>query len=110
MRTFGKVTRTEQEIIDNEININAIIGLDNNTMCNEMFPDPFGQCCWISEDKIFVDVFHNYSRTHYHLVINIRERKLVGEIQSHVIDCNLKNFPYKCFYSDTRDEIYSFYR
>ena len=29
---------------------------------------------------------------------------------SHVIDCNLKNFPYKSFYSEENDEIYTFYR
>lgn len=47
MRTFGKETRTQEDIIENEININAIIGIDNSTMCNEMFPEPFGTCCFV---------------------------------------------------------------
>ena len=47
---------------------------------------------------------------HYHLIIYIRSRAVIGDIMSEKIECNLKNFPYKCFYSDVRNEIYSFYR
>lgn len=50
LRTFGKESRTKREIEENEIEINAMIGIDDSTMCNEMFPDPFGNCCWITDD------------------------------------------------------------
>ena len=110
LRTFGKVTRTEKEINKNEMNINEMLDLDDYTMCNEMFPDPFGTCCWVDEDQIFLTVFHNYSRTHYHMMINIRQRCIAGEATSIVMDCNLKQFPYKTFYSEHRKMIYQTYR
>ena len=34
MRTFFKVTRTEDEIKADELDINKLLGLDNHTMCN----------------------------------------------------------------------------
>ena len=50
MRTFGKESRTQRQIDENEININDLIGIDDSTMCNEMFPDPFGNICWVNDD------------------------------------------------------------
>ena len=55
-------------------------------------------------------MFYNYTRTHYHFIWNTETRSLKGEIGKTVLDCNLKNFPWKCFYSETREEIYLFYR
>jgi len=34
MRTFGKTTRTAEEIEDNEVNINEMLGLNDYTMAN----------------------------------------------------------------------------
>jgi len=74
------------------------------------FPEPFATCTYISHDRIFVDVFYNYALTHYHFIYNLKDRSVEGEVQTIVLDCTRKNFPYKCFYNDERDEIYSFYR
>ena len=100
----------DKEIDENEIYLNEIVGIDNATICNEMFPEPFATCCWVTDDQVFVDMFYNYGKMHYHLIFDIRERQLIGDFSSYKMTCNLKNFPYKSFYSDTRNEIYSFYR
>tara|TARA_B110000285_G_C15136215_1_gene627098 strand:+ start:509 stop:961 length:453 start_codon:yes stop_codon:yes gene_type:complete len=110
LRKFGKVTRTPKEIENDQIDINSELGLDNYTMANEEFPDPFGTCCFVNDTTIFIGVFHNYTRTHYHFFWDCTKRAIQGEIGSMVIDCNLKNFPYKCFFSETRQEVYLFYR
>ena len=72
-------------------------------MCNEMFPEPFVTCCWVTDDQVYVDLHYNYTRTHYHLIIDIRNRTLIGDVVSEQLECNLKNFPYKSFYSETRN-------
>ena len=84
-------------------------------MPNNDFADPYITCCFISEDEIFVNFFHNYSKTHCHFVWNHKKRHIRGLNTSNPddqgtdryqvpisreIDCNLKNFPYKCFYND----------
>lgn len=119
MRTFQKNTRTKQEIAANEVNFNKVLGINDYTMANTDFPDPFITCCFIDDDRIFVNLFHNYSLTHYHFIWNCKTRKVTGKprrgkgdeaITHHISTCNMKNFPYKCFYNDEKDEIYSFYR
>ena len=109
MRTFAKVTRTEAEIAQSEIDINKICGINNYTMCNQSFPDPFITCTFLDAKKIFVNLFHNYSFTHYHFLYDL-EKKSASKVSSRVLTCTKKNFPYKCFYNDEKNEIYSFYR
>lgn len=124
LRTFGKVNRTQKEIEKDEVEFNSYLGINDYTMPNADFPDPFITCCFIDLEKLFVNLFHNYTLTHYHFVWDIKNRKLIGKPQTnskgerigdapikHVIpDCNKKNFPYKCFYNDEKNEVYSFYR
>ena len=125
LRIFGKEQRDEQQIEETEVKINELIGLNDYTMvCND-FSDPFITCCWIAEDKVFVNFFHSYSYTHYHFIWDITNKRIVGKpqfdetgIQMHhdypisykIQGCNQKNFPYKCFYNEKKNEIYSFYR
>jgi hypothetical protein len=61
LRNFGKEKRTDQEIADNEVNINELIGLDDYTMPCEDLPDPFIVCCFVGDTKIFVALFHGYT-------------------------------------------------
>ena len=109
MRTFTKVTRTEDEIAKEELDINKICGINNYTMCNQSFPDPFITCTFLDAKKIFINLFHNYSFTHYHFIYDLEKRQ-AGKVSSRVLTCTKKNFPYKCFYNDEKNEIYSFYR
>jgi len=110
LRSFGKESRTDADIKSNELDINKLLSLDNWTMAIQGFPDPYITCCFIDDDRIFVNLFYNPKLTHYHFIYNIKTKQVDGEIVSKEIDCSRKNFPYKCFYNDDLDEIYSFYR
>ena len=92
-----------------------MFGIDNYTMTNDDFCDPFITACFVDDEKIFVAFFHNYSKTHYHFFWDLQTEKVIGkdggeEPVSVVIDTDRKNFPYKCFYYDERNELYVFYR
>ena len=111
LRTFAKVTRTEEEIKANEVDINKIVGINDYTMCNTDFPDPFMTTTFLADEtKVFVNLFHNYSYTHYHFIYDMKSRAVVGSVQSKVLECGIKNFPYRSFYNPDDDEVYSFYR
>ena len=73
LRTFGKETRNEVDIEANEININELLNLNNHTMCILTFPDPFITCCFITDDLMFVNLFHNATITHYHFIIDVNK-------------------------------------
>ena len=78
LRTFGKTNRTDQEIKEDELNINELLGLDNHTMCIQTFPDPFITCCFLSGTNIYINLFHNASLTHYHFIYDYEKRVMVG--------------------------------
>lgn len=92
------------------MNINKLLGIDNWTMAIQGFPDPYITCTFITDDRIFVNLFHNFTLTHYHFVYNITSGSMEGNAGKYVMDCSKKNFPYKSFYNDELNEIYSFYR
>mmetsp|Transcript_801 Transcript_801/g.1008 ORF Transcript_801/g.1008 Transcript_801/m.1008 type:complete len:398 (-) Transcript_801:899-2092(-) len=110
MRHFGQNNRTPAEQAESEVDVNKLIGIDDWTMAIEGFPDPYITCAFVGDDKIFINLFHNYTFTHYHFVYDIRRKAIDGQVVSRNIDCSKKNFPYKCFYNDEKNEIYSFYR
>ena len=72
MRIFGKEQRDPHQVKLNEIKINEMFGLNDFTMPNEVFNDPFITCCFTEEDKIFVNFYHNHSTTHYHFIWDIK--------------------------------------
>jgi hypothetical protein len=102
--------RSEAEIQKNELNINDLLGLNNWTMAISGFPDPYITCCFIDDDRLFINLFYNYDLTHYHFIYDLKNNKIIGKIEKKVLDCSKKNFPYKCFYNDEKREVYSFYR
>ena len=123
MRIFGQRPRTLKEVNASEIKITEMFGLSDYTTFIEEFNHPFITCCFVGESKIFVAVFHNRSNYHYHFMWDLENKVLIGEKQfdfdgnslpdkpiKYFMDTNEKNFPYKCFYSETRDECYVFYR
>lgn len=76
----------------------------------DCFPDPFGSCSFLDEERVFVVIFHNASLTHYHFVYSTK----TGQMESKSVKIELgghkKNFPYDSFYNPDRKEIYVFYR
>jgi hypothetical protein len=99
MRTFGRKSRTNEEIGQDEVRFNKIFGLDNFTMPNEEFDDPFINCCFISDIEIFVNFFYNFKQTHYHFIWNLKS-KTYDKLVIKNMECNPTNFPQKCFYSE----------
>jgi hypothetical protein len=76
LRTFGSKTRTRKEIEENELDINSELGLNNHTMPINNFPDPFITCTFVNDEIIFVNLFHNATKIHYHFFFNIKTRKI----------------------------------
>lgn len=60
IRTFGKQNRSEEEILANELNINEILGINNYTIPIANFPEPLINCCFVSENMLFVNFFCNH--------------------------------------------------
>jgi len=78
LRTFEKKTRTTADIFKDEVNINKLLNINNYTMCNNSFPDPFITCCFVDNDTVFVNLFHNYDMIHYHFIYDTKTKKIVG--------------------------------
>jgi hypothetical protein len=38
------------------------------------FPDPFITCCFVTDDLIFVNLFHNKLKEHHHFFFHVKER------------------------------------
>ena len=79
-------------------------------MAIQGFPDPYITCCFISNERVFINLFYNPTLTHYHFIYDIVKKQIVGQPVSLQMNCSKKNFPYKCFYNDEENKIYSFYR
>jgi len=113
MRIFGKEQRIKKDIRATEIRFNELFGLNSYSMPIDEFPDPFITCCFINDDQIFVNFFHNNNLTHYHFIWDIKNHKVIGKPLYDVsgnshndlpitykFQTNSINFPYKCFYSE----------
>ena len=79
-------------------------------MCNSMFPEPFMNCVFIDNETLFVGLFENSTRMHYHFIYSLEYNNLIGKVVSHQLDCGKTNFTYKAFYNDEKKECYLFYR
>ena len=113
IRIFGEENREPEEIAHSELDINARLGLNNHTMPINDFPDPFISCCFINDNLLFVNLFHNATLTHHHFFYKFSDDLNEKEILDHqtvVLDCNKMNFPQKCYYNSDNNEVYTFYR
>jgi len=84
--------------------------LNNHTMPIYNFPDPFITCCFINEDWLFVNLYHNKTCTHYHFFYNCETKEIQGKEKIFMEGSSSLNFPYRCFYSEDENEVWSFYR
>ena len=110
LRLFGKVTRDDKTIEDEEFNINDAVGINDYTMPIQGFGDPFCTCSFITDDRVFVQLFYNYKLVHYHFIYDHRTRSVEGKVYQTKMECTSKNFPYKSFYNSDDNVIHSFYR
>ena len=109
-RDFNREWRSEDEIKNNEVDVNKLIGIDTWTMPIQGFSDPYIVCCFVSDTQVFVALYHNYSDMHYHFIYDIEMKIIIGETVSFKMESNKKNFPYKSFYNADLNEVYLFYR
>ena len=110
LRTFDKNERSDEEAIAATLDINDILGIDLSTMPVDGFPDPYITCCFINDDLIFINLFHNYTLTHHHFLFNSKTWEIDNKFQMKIENCTGLNFPYKCFWNETLTEVYTFYR
>jgi len=73
------------------------------------FPDPFINCTFLKDDLMYVNLSHNATGMHHMFIYNYVTKAVTSHIQKQM-DWNPENFPYKCFYSEEENEVYSFYR
>jgi hypothetical protein len=78
LRVFGTEQRDQKQIKLSEVKLNEMFGLDNFSMPNEELCDPFITCCFISQDQLFVNFYHNHSMTHFHFVWDAKYRCVIG--------------------------------
>jgi hypothetical protein len=79
LRIFGRDSRTTEEIQATELKINELFGMDDFTMTNDDFSDPFITCCFTEDNRVFVNFFHSYNLKHYHFLYDINTGKVIGE-------------------------------
>ena len=79
-------------------------------MAIEGFPDPFANCCFVSDELLYVCLFNTETTTHYHFLWSMTKRRVQGRVASQEVNGQKKNFPYKSYYNDEKKEIYTFYR
>lgn len=109
LRVFDKNQRTEEEAVSKELDINKELGLDNYTMPIDGFGDPFIICTFVTDETLFVNLFHNKELKHIHFFYNSTTTQIINRFEK-VLETSQLNFPYKCFWNETQSEVYSFYR
>ena len=80
LRTFAKQNRTVEEIQENQLDINKLLDLNTDQMCIDTLPEPFANCCFISDSRMYVSLFHTATCIHYHFIYDLKARIVVGVI------------------------------
>ena len=77
IRKFDKRQRTVEEIAEEEFDVNAALELDNFTMPIDNFPDPFITCCFVTDDILFVNLYHSFTCCHYHFFYDAKNKEII---------------------------------
>lgn len=87
------------------------MGINDFTIPVSGFSDPYITSCYLDDDdKIFCNLFHNVELRHYMFIYSRGQNNIISEVVTKDLECSKKNFPYKSFYNDQDDEVYTFYR
>jgi hypothetical protein len=81
------------QIRESEIDFNKMLEINDYSMAIDDFYDPFISCCFISDNLVFVNLFHTFERAHYHFIWDVQRREIHGKITKVILDCSIKNFP-----------------
>ena len=94
--------------------MNKALGLDNHTMANNGNCNPFINVLFVSDTKLFVNLFYNKKLTHYHFIYDLEKRdheyKDYEVYKTVLTGTCMENFPLKSIYNTATDEIMCFYR
>ena len=85
-------------------------GIDNSTVSINGVHDPIINACFISDENIFVNLFHKMTATNWHFKYSYKERTILGEAVATQLNCSQLNFPINNFYDFERESVYCFYR
>lgn len=93
------------------LDCNSICGLDEGSRPILGQQSPMVSCCFNKEDDIYVHVYHRTTLRHFVFLFSYKTCEVVGTPkQLTVLASTPLNFPLRTFYSETRQEIYTFYR
>lgn len=108
---FHLLTFTIQGGVQQDVNVNAMFGINNHTIPIRGLLHPICICCFTSASEVFFTFFHRTTKTHYHFIYNTQTKTSTQGIQSHhFADGTVKNFPQKCFYDPEAGTVHVFYR
>ena len=79
-------------------------------MAIDQFNEPYACCCFVDDSTVFISLFHNFSMKHYHFLLDIETKQVVGDVVSMEMENLKKNYPIKCFYNKDKEQIYTLYR
>jgi len=79
LRVFTKIGRPQAKCLAEDFDINKCLGINDYTMPIQGFPDPFITCSFITDDRIAVQLFYNYSQIHYHFIYDHRTGMIDGQ-------------------------------
>lgn len=96
------------------IDLNELLGIDRSTKTINGFPDPIMNATFIQCGKIFGNLFHNRTFTHWHFVYDYEKNRMVHppvKIKlTDLFNCSILNFPHDNFFDPSLDKVHIFYR
>lgn len=79
IRIFGENNRNPEDIKGWELDVNEKLNMNNHTMPINDFPDPFISCVFVSDNLLFVNLFHNATLTHHHFFYSFEDHDEDGK-------------------------------
>jgi hypothetical protein len=67
-----------------EFDVNTALGIDDHTMVNSGFDDPYINIEFVNDDLLFVNLLHNETHTHYHFIYDIQNHKIQNNVSASV--------------------------
>lgn len=97
-----------------DFNINAELEIDDQTRPNDNFPYPMMDACFIQNQNLFVNVFHNSLHRVYTFRYSILQKRIVnGTIKQFDMEKksgSSRNFPIGTFFDEKLGKVFFFFR
>jgi len=86
------------------------VEIDDKTRPNDNFPDPFCNACFIDNTSVFINLYHSKTSCMWHFTYSIVENKIASQIVKTELLDNTRDFPLACYYDETRNYVFIFFR